>query len=78
LIEEAAGIFRPQPRQDIEDSGGCLFRRATGSPDLAKGAESGVATVPGWMATRIACGWVRANSIAALRRIWFSAALLAR
>ena len=51
---------------------------ATGSPALAKGAESGVATVPGWMATRIACGWVRASSIAALRRIWFSAALLAR
>lgn len=48
------------------------------NPVLANFRDRLAASVPGWKATQVACGWVRRNSTAAVRTIRFSAAFAAR
>ena len=50
----------------------------TESPVVENGADSAVATVPGWIATQMDSGLLRFSSIAAVRISWLSAALDAR
>ena len=50
----------------------------TSSPALAKGEDSPLSTVPGWIATIAAPGLARRSSMDAVRTSWFNAALDAR
>ena len=60
-------------RRPAASAGGLTTR-----PEREKGCDKAVSTVPGCKATHSACGWLRANSIEAVRTNWLSAALAAR
>ena len=52
--------------------------RLQGEVNQEKSRLSGVATVPGWIATQTPSGWLRACSMAAVRMIMLRAAFEAR
>jgi hypothetical protein len=60
-----AGVKRAKT---ASNSRAAVSASRTSSPAFAKGAESEVATVPGCNATQMACGRLRASSMAAVRR----------